>query len=186
MAKAIGILGGTFDPVHNAHLAIARLALEQLDLAKLLWLPTGAPAYRKPPVASGSDRVAMLKLALGNEPRYAIDERELQAGASSYTFDSVASLMREYPASRFVLLMGSDQYQKRSGWHRWSELEKLCQVAVVARPGSRVDPQVKTIPMTPSAISASDIRARVARGEDVSALVPPAVAAYIRKKGLYR
>ena len=81
MAKAIGILGGTFDPVHNAHLAVARLALEQLDLEKLLWLPTGAPAYREPPVASGKDRVAMLALALGGEtrasPRHVIDEREL-------------------------------------------------------------------------------------------------------------
>ena len=186
MILRIGILGGTFDPVHNAHLAIARLALDQLELEKLLWMPTGAPAYRQPPVASGADRVAMLKLAIGAEPRYMIDQRELLPGASGFTFDTLSSLTRENPKSRFVLLMGSDQYEKRASWHRWPELEKLCEVAVVARPGFRVDAQVATIPLAPSAISASDIRARAARGEDVSALVPPAVAAYIREKGLYR
>ena len=186
MILRIGILGGTFDPVHNAHLAIARLALERLDLEKLLWMPTGAPAYRKPPVASGADRVAMLGLALGSEPHYAIDERELQPGASGYTYDSLSSLKREHPARRFVLLMGSDQYEKRASWHRWPELEKLCEVAVVMRPGSRVDAGAPTIAMTPSPVSASEIRARVARGEDVSTLVPPAVAAYIQEKGLYR
>ena len=185
MAKAIGILGGTFDPVHNAHLAIARLALERLDLAKLLWMPTGAPAYRKAPVASGRDRVAMLRLALGGEPRHAIDERELQPGASGYTVDSLLQLKRENPAGRFVLLMGSDQYEKRASWHRWPEIEKLCEIVVVGRPGSHVNEKVGTLPMAPSTVSASDIRARVKRGEDISALVPAAVANYIREKGLY-
>jgi nicotinate-nucleotide adenylyltransferase len=182
----IGILGGTFDPVHNAHLTIARLALDRLELGKLLWLPTGAPAYREPPAASGTDRVAMLALAIGKEPRYAIDERELQPGASGYTFDSLSSLNRENPASRFVLLMGSDQYEKRAGWHRWTDIEKLAAVAVVARPGSRVEAGVQTIQMAPSAVSASVIRARLARGEDVSGMVPAAVLGYIRDKGLYR
>jgi nicotinate-nucleotide adenylyltransferase len=182
----IGILGGTFDPVHNAHLAMARLALDRLALEKLLWMPTGTPAYRTPPVAPGKDRVAMLRLALGTEPRYAIDERELQPGSSGYTHDTLCALKRESPAASFVLLVGADQYQKRASWHRWPELEKLCEVAVAARPGFRVDAPVTTIPMTPSAISASDIRARVARGEDISAMVPPAVAAYIHERGLYR
>lgn len=186
MSHRIGILGGTFDPVHNAHLALARVALEQLGLEKLLWMPTGAPAYRKPAVAPGGDRVAMLKLALAAEPRYAIDERELRPGASGYTVDSVSALRREQPGARFVLLMGSDQYEKRATWHRWPELEKRCEIAVVARPGSRVDAGVLALPMTPSPVSASEIRARVARGEDISAVVPRAVADYIREKGLYR
>ena len=186
MILRIGILGGTFDPVHNAHLAIARLALARLELEKLLWMPTGAPAYREPPVASGADRVAMLQLAIGTEPRYMIDRRELQPSASGFTFDTLSSLTRENPKSRLVLLMGSDQYEKRASWHRWDDIEKLAEVAVVARPGSSVDASVKTIAMAPSAVSASVIRARLARGEDVSGLVPPAVAGYIREKGLYR
>jgi len=185
VAKAIGILGGTFDPVHNAHLAIARLALDRLGLEKLLWVPTGAPAYREPAVAPARDRVAMLKLALGSEPRYAIDERELQPGASGYTVDSILALKRENPAGRYVLIMGSDQHEKRASWHRWPEIEALCEIAVAARPGSPAGAQVTALPMTPSPISASDIRARVRRGEDISGMVPAAVANYIRERGLY-
>ncbi len=186
MIPRIGILGGTFDPVHNAHLALARLALAELDLETILWMPTGAPAYRKPPVAPAKDRVAMLRLALDGERRYAIDERELLPGASGYTFDSVAALRRETPGRAYVLLMGSDQYEKRATWHRWPDLEKLCEIAVAARPGSRIDAPVRVLPMSPSAVSASEIRARAGRGEEIASMVPPAVADYIRSRGLYR
>ena len=186
MTRRVGILGGTFDPVHNAHLAFARAALERLGLERILWLPTGTPGYRQPPIASAADRVAMLKLALDGEPRYAIDERELLPGASGFTFDSISSLKRESPQDQFVLLMGSDQYEKRAGWHRWPELEKLCDVAVVARPGSRNGAPANSLPMAPSPVSASDIRARIGRDEDVSAMLPALVLAYIRRRGLYR
>lgn len=182
----IGILGGTFDPVHNAHLAIARSALEHLGLGRILWIPTGAPPYRPAPVAPAAHRVAMLKLALAGEPRYAIDERELQPGTSGFTFDSVSSLKKDCPQDRFVLMMGADQYAKRETWHRWADLEKICDVAVFARLGSNLNGKVKTIPMTPMTISASDLRARIGRGDDVSAMLPPPVLAYIREQGLYR
>jgi len=185
VAERIGILGGTFDPVHNVHLAIARLALEQAGVAEILWIPTGAPGYRDAPVASAGDRLAMLKLATAAEPRYCIDERELRPGASGFTFDSVSSLQSENPAKRFVLIMGADQYEKRSTWHRWPDLEQLVELAVVARPGSAVGANAKTLAMMPSAVSASDIRARIGRGEDVSGMVPAGVLNYIRNKGLY-
>ena len=186
MAQPIGILGGTFDPVHNAHLAIASAALRVLGLERILWLPTGAPAYRKPPVATAEDRVAILKLAISNEPRYAVDERELAAGASGYTFDTLSSLRNDHPGASFVLLMGADQYAKRESWHRWADIEQLCEFAVFARPGSNIDAKARIIPMTPLSISASDIRARIARGEDVASMLPPPVLGYIREHGLYR
>ena len=186
MAQPVGILGGTFDPVHNAHLAIARAALAQAGVAKILWIPTGAPGYREPPVAPARERVAMLKLALTGESRYAIDERELRPEASGFTFDSISSLKTENPGSRFLLIMGADQYEKRASWHRWAEIEQLCDIAVCARPGIQLDGKAKAIPMTLMDISASDIRARVARGEDISAMVPAPVAAHIRAQGLYR
>ena len=185
MARLIGILGGTFDPAHNAHLAIAGAALRELKLEQVLWMPTGAPAYRPAPVAAAADRVAMLKLAIADEPRYAVDERELQPNASGFTFDSLSSLRKDLPGRTFILLMGADQYAKRDTWHRWNELARLCEIAVVARPGSKVDAKAKTISMTPMSISASDIRARIARGEDVSAMLPAAVLGYIKQKGLY-
>lgn len=186
MARLIGILGGTFDPVHNAHLAIAGAALRQLGLQHVLWMPTGAPPYRPPPVAATAHRLAMLRLAIAGEPRYAADERELRPDASGFTYDSVNALKNENPDASFTLLMGADQYAKRDTWHRWPELEKLCDIAVVARSGSAVDPKARKISMTSMPISASDIRTRLAHGEDVSAMLPATVLGYIKEKGLYR
>jgi nicotinate-nucleotide adenylyltransferase len=181
----VGILGGTFDPVHNAHLAIAAAALRELGLQQILWLPTGAPPYRPAPVAAAAHRLAMLRLATAGESRYAIDERELRPDASGFTYDSVKTLKDEKPDAGFTLLMGADQYAKRDTWHRWPELEKLCDIAVVARSGSAVNGKVKAIPMAPMPVSASDIRARLARGEEVAAMLPAAVLGYIKEKGLY-
>ncbi|MEW6689662.1 MAG: nicotinate (nicotinamide) nucleotide adenylyltransferase [Pseudomonadota bacterium] len=186
MARPIAILGGTFDPVHNAHLAIARRALEALDAQQVLFIPTGHPRYRQRAVASDAHRLAMLRLALAGEPRFAIDARELAPGASGYTIDTLLSLGRDFPGAKLVLLMGADQYEKRHGWHRWADIEKRCELAVFARAGRRIDEGVNAIQMPPLPISASDIRARLARGEDVAALVPPPVAAYIAREGLYR
>lgn len=186
MKQSIGILGGTFDPAHNAHLAIANAALRALALEKVLWLPTGIPPYRPAPVAAAVHRVAMLKLAIADEPRYTVDERELKPDASGFTYDSVKELREQIPQAAFTLLMGADQYEKRASWHRWADLERLCDIAIFARPGCNPDAKARTIPMTPLPISASDIRARIARGEDVAAMLPAPVLAYIRKHGLYR
>ena len=186
MTFQVGILGGTFDPVHNAHLAIAGAALRDLGLQQLLWVPTGTPPYRPAPVAAAVHRLAMLKLAIAGEPRYAVDERELQPGASGFTLDLLSSLHENFPDKSFTLLMGADQYAKRETWHRWADIEKLYEVAVVARPGWALEGKGKLIPMMPASISASAIRAGVARGEDVSAMLPVAVLGYIKEKGLYR
>jgi nicotinate-nucleotide adenylyltransferase len=178
----VGLLGGTFDPVHNAHLAMARAALDGLGLERVLWLPTGAPKYRAPARASAAQRLALLRLALAGEPRYALDERELAAGHSGYTVDTLKSL-----GGRPLLLLGADQYAKFETWHRWREILELAEIAVFARPGwSAGDGRVQHVPFEPLDISASDIRARVGRGESIAALVPPAVADYIRREGLYR
>lgn len=179
---AIGILGGTFDPVHNAHLAMARAALEALALERILWMPTGAPKYRAPARAAAHHRVAMLRLAIEGEPRYAIDEREFAPGHSGYTVDTLKSL-----GGRPVLLLGGDQYAKLETWHRWREVLELAEIAVFARPGwAASDGRARFVPMEPLAISASEIRARLARGEDVSAMVPAKVLDYIRQYKLYR
>jgi nicotinate-nucleotide adenylyltransferase len=178
---ATAILGGTFDPVHNAHLAIAQSALAHLRLERVLWLPTGSPKYRKPARALPAERVAMLELAIAGEPRYALDERELAPGHSGYTVDTLKSL-----GGKPVLLLGADQYANLEHWHRWQEVLELASIAVFARPGwPAPDARVQVIPMAPMDISASDIRARAARGESLAGLVPVPVQRYIEQHRLY-
>jgi len=128
----------------------------------------------------------MLRLALAGEPRFAIDERELAPGASGYTADTLQSLRKDLPESTFVLLMGADQHSKFQSWHRWQDVAALAQIAVFSRPGFEPPEKTLQIGMNPLNISASDIRARLKRGESVQGLVPPAVAAYIAGHGLYR
>jgi nicotinate-nucleotide adenylyltransferase len=166
---------------------MARAALEALQLEQILFMPTGAPRYRTPAVASGEHRVAMLRLALEDEPRYEIDARELAPGASGYTIDTLKELRLEYGAdTELWLLMGSDQYSKLDTWHRPEDVKRLARIAVFARPGWKIPPgAARVIPLEPMNISASEIRARRARGEDIGALVPPAVANYISAHNLY-
>ena len=179
---ATGILGGTFDPAHNAHLAMAHVALEKLGLERILWIPTGSPKYRAPARTPARHRVAMLRLVIEVEPRYQIDERELAPGHSGYTVDTLKSL-----GGKPVLLLGADQYAKFETWHRWQEILELASIAVFARPGwGAPDGRVQSVAFQPMDISASDIRARLSRSEDVSALVPARVLDYIRRHRLYR
>lgn len=165
---------------------MARAALQHLALERIVFTPTGAPRYRIPAVASGEQRVTMLKLAIAGNHAYEIDARELAPGASGYTVDTLRELKLEIGAkTELWLLMGADQYAKLESWHRPDEVKKLAQIAVFARPGAALPKGTRVIPMESLDISASEIRARVARREDVSAFVPPAVANYIARERLY-
>ncbi len=166
---------------------MARAAREQLKLDKIVWIPTGAPGYRNAPVAAAKDRVAMLRLALQGEPGCEIDERELTPRASGYTVDTLRGLRAERKGDELYLLLGADQYASFDRWHQPAEVARLARLAVFARPGIELaGAQVLIVPMKPLAISASDIRARAARGESLAGLVPAAVAHYIAEHGLYR
>ena len=165
---------------------MAAAALEHLALGRVVFMPTGAPRYRHPAVASGEHRVAMLRLAIGDYDAYDIDARELAPGASGYTVDTLRELRLELGGETALwLLMGADQYAKLHTWHRPGDVKKLARIAVFARPGVALPKGTELIPMEPIDISASQIRARVARGEDISTLVPPAVANYIARERLY-
>jgi nicotinate-nucleotide adenylyltransferase len=183
---AVGILGGTFDPVHNAHLAMARAALEHLGLDRVLFIPTGHTRYRPPSATAGAHRAAMLRLAIQAEPRFALDERELRPGASGYTVDTLAALRSELGGAELYLLMGADQYEKLPTWHRPEEIGRLARIAVFGRPGIEMKEKPNLIPMDPMPLSASGIRARVRRGDALDGLVPASVANYIARQGLYR
>jgi nicotinate-nucleotide adenylyltransferase len=173
--------------VHNAHLAIAKTAMESLGLDKILWIPTGKPGYRKPPVATAFDRIAMLALALKDQEAYELDSRELAPGASPFTVDTLTLLRAERPEDEFYLLLGADQFAALRGWRRPADVKRLARIAVVTRPGYHVDAgDALVVPMAPLAISASDVRARAARGESLEGLVPAPVAKYIAENRLYR
>jgi len=165
---------------------MARAALDSLRLDKILFMPTGAPRYRLPAAASGEHRVAMLRLAIADNVSYEIDARELAPGASGYTVDVLRELRLELgPDTPLWLLMGADQYASLDSWHRPQDVRKMAKIGVFARPGTAVKGNPTLIPMEPMLVSASEIRARVARGEDISQLVPPAVAGYIALHRLY-
>lgn len=167
---------------------MARAALEQLALERVLWIPTGAPGYREPPVASAAHRVAMLELALKAEPAFAIDERELAPQASGYTVDTLRALRREAgEAAELYLLLGGDQYAAFPRWRDPQEVARLARLAVFPRPGFSLQGNgVQVLCVAPMPVSGSDIRARAARRASLAGLVPPAVANYIDRHGLYR
>ena len=168
---------------------MARAALEQLDLERMLWMPTGKPRYRDAPVAAPEHRLAMLRLALDGEPAAELDARELAPGASGYTIDTLHELRLELGReTTLVLVIGADQYETLAAWHRPDAVKRLARIAVVQRPGfgKKIGKETLRVEMEPQAVSGSEIRARVARGEDIAELVPAPVAAYIAEHGVYR
>ena len=165
---------------------MARAALEQLALERVLWIPTGAPHYRKPAIAPAQDRLAMLRLALDDESRFLIDERELAPGASGYTVDTLRELRRELgEQAELTLLLGADQYAAFGSWRASDEVARLAPLAVFPRPGFPTA-GARTLSLPPMAVSSSDVRQRAARGESLAGLVPEPVANYIERHGLYR
>jgi nicotinate-nucleotide adenylyltransferase len=190
--RRIGLLGGTFDPVHVAHLAMARLALDTLALDQLLWIPVGEPWQKQRPITSAAHRVAMLQLAIAGEPRFAIERCEIERAGPSYTLDTVRQLRQREPDAQWFLLLGQDQFSNLHTWHHWQELLSLVTLAVAARPDA---PQVtdaqlqrlayQVLPLPVMNVSASAIRERVSRGEPIDDLVPAAVARYIGQHALY-
>jgi nicotinate-nucleotide adenylyltransferase len=191
--KRIGLFGGSFDPVHSAHVALARLALEHLALDELRWLPAGRPWQKADrTLAADAHRVAMLELAIDGEPRFVIDERELHRAGPSYTIDSVLELQAERPGSGLFLVIGQDQYVRLPTWHRWHELLSRVTLAVAPRDGETapVPAEIAALPhaevaLPAMAVSATDIRERIAQGRSIEGLVPPLVARYIDQHQLY-
>jgi nicotinate-nucleotide adenylyltransferase len=207
----LGILGGTFDPVHYGHLRPAREAQQALALDEVRFIPAYHPPHRHSPQATAAQRLAMVRLAIADYPGFLVDEREIRRGGLSYTVPTIESLRAELGARPLALLMGADAFLELETWHRWQRLPELAHLVVMNRPGSPLpgagpelpgwarprlcrDPQelagaaagrVFFQAVTPVDISATRIRAAIARGESVEGLVPPAVWEYIHEQGLY-
>lgn len=213
MREPIGLIGGTFDPVHYGHLRLAEEAREALDLAGVSWLPAGRPPHRPAPREAAGHRLEMVRRAVSGNAAFAVDDGEMQASGPSYTVTTLERLRREAGRRPLVLLMGADAFQGLAGWHRWRELFDLAHIAVATRPGFVLSPdgwpaelaeacaprlgeaaglraapagRIVGFSMTPLAISASLLRARLAAGLSVRYLLPEPVREYIDSHHLYR
>lgn len=206
---AIGILGGTFDPVHFGHLRTGLDVVEALGLSQLRLIPCALPPHRVEPVASPQERRLMLELAIKNHPKLVVDDRELDREGPSYTVDTLLSLRDELPDNPLFVLMGTDAFCSLPSWSRWQQILDLAHIVVMQRPeesmemsgelagwyqahqaekGDDILPAGKiwSIPVTQMAVSATAIRDALYEKRDVRYLLPDAVIALIEQMGLYQ
>jgi nicotinate-nucleotide adenylyltransferase len=186
--KQIGIMGGTFNPVHIAHLVAAQQAMTKLRLDEVWFIPDNIPALKDAPLTSAKDRATMLDLATRDNPRFRVKLIEIFRGGVSYTIDTLRYLHEKAPQNNYYLIMGSDQV---NSFHRWKEPDQLAKLATlvgIRRPGYPQDPQYPLIWVDAPDIrlSSTAIRQAVAIGTSIRYLVPEAVRKYIKEKGLYR
>jgi nicotinate-nucleotide adenylyltransferase len=209
--RRIGVLGGTFDPVHIGHLRGALEVAQMFELDEVRLIPNYRPPHRDSPHSSAEDRLAMVRLAVQDLPPLVVDARELERDKPSYTIDTLLSLRGELAADdQLFLIIGWDAFCGLPTWHRWEELLDHCHILVLQRPDadseapetlrdllaarSVTDPQaiagrggqIAFVWQAPLGVSATRIRQFLASGRSVRFLVPDAVLAYINAHGLYR
>ena len=197
----IGVLGGTFDPVHNGHMMVAEEVGVRLNLAEVLLVPAGQPWLNKTsPIAAAEHRLQMLRLAIADKPYFKLSTVEIERPGPSYTVDTIAHLRGQYGAdSELFFILGQDSLAHFPQWREPSRLIEMCYLVAAPRPGYPVpdlkaledlvpgiSPRVMLMDRPVVDISASAIRERVARGLSVRHLVPEPVNRYIREQGLYR
>jgi nicotinate-nucleotide adenylyltransferase len=197
-AGAVGILGGTFDPIHKGHLAAARQLLAQAGVAEIWLMPNSLPPHRPvPPEANAQQRLAMAALAVSYQSALLVSDLEVRRGGVSYTIDTVRQLRARYPDGRFTWLIGSDAAAHLRDWHESGALLRESHFTIFNRPGGpplddrllaqqgldRTNSSLISIETLP--IAAREVRSRLHAGKDVAALVPPAVLEYIVEHGLY-
>lgn len=183
-------MGGTFDPIHVGHLRAAETAREALSLEQVLFVPAGTPPHREPPRATALDRFTMVGLATAEHAHFVPSDVELQREGPSYTVDTLGVLHAGRPTDELVLIVGSDAFPEMQAWRDAERVFALCRVAVVGRPGSEPlsarEPRACRLSGPGLEVSSSAIRRLLLERKNVRYLVPPAVADYIDKRGLYR
>ncbi len=211
MVKPIGILGGTFDPVHNGHLRLALEVYQSCALAEVRMVPLHIPPHRQSPCSSPEQRLQMLKLATQNVNGLVIDERELQRADVSFTVDTLLSLRKEYGSQPLSLIMGMDAFQSLNTWHRWKSLLDYTHIIVARRPGVNMQLEnaevadlyskkvttelsvmyeqeagsIFEIDVAELNISSTRVRELLNTRQDVHYLLPENVISYIELEGLY-
>ncbi len=192
----IGLLGGSFDPVHSAHLVLAQTALVALSLDEVQLIPAGQPWQRPPLGASPAHRLAMIKLAVGNTTGLQVNPIEIDRTGPTYTVETLALLPQGHD---YFWILGADQLENFCTWRDWSIIASKVQLVVAQRPGSNLaapaalatwltqnNRHLVHLPFDPLDVSANEIRQRIARGDSTYDLIPEAVGQYITEHGLYR
>jgi nicotinate-nucleotide adenylyltransferase len=181
----IAIYGGTFDPIHHGHLIIAREAFETLGPEKVIFVPARVSPFKKTaPVASGEIRLLMMRAAIEKEAGLAVDDCELRRPLPSYTIDTVEEIRRRKSNVEIYCLIGEDNMDNLTKWHRFAELEKMVRFVVLDRTGQQPSHSYQIIRRKID-ISATEIRKRVASGRSIRYFVPPAVEEIIHREKLY-
>lgn len=215
MARNIGILGGTFNPIHFGHLSIAEEIAKNCSLDEVRFIPSANPPHKAAPQVSAEHRAKMVKLAIQNNSTFVLDDCELKREGVSYTIDTLITLRKNFGAQvGLFLIMGSDAFANFDTWHRWQEILDYCHILLVERPNNKHslgnfsepikhfylnhhknnlhDCQntpngfITTQSITPLAISSTDIRERLKTKQSVRDLLPQQVFAYIQENNLYR
>lgn len=200
--RRIAILGGSFDPVHAGHLAIASAALRELGAGRVWFIPAKvSPLKARAAQATDEDRLAMLRLATRGEARFGVSDCELRRGGVSYTVDTVREWKGRFPDAEICFVAGMDSLLTLRLWKNVPELLSLCRFVTFTRPGSIVEPSARDIGLPEDvcarlkadiirtefvSVSSSSVRERLALGMDATGMVPRDVARYIRARGLYR
>lgn len=197
VARRIGVFGGAFDPPHAAHLTLARLAIEQLQLDELRVIPTGFAWHKSRTLTAPQHRLAMARLAFADLPQVVLDAREITRTGPSYTIDTLNELQLTTPGCELFLIIGADQAQALTSWRSWQEVVKIATICVAfracfMRAGAQFDAEKAFpqrflhLPMPAMDISATAIRAAVLANQDVTPLVGEPVARYIADHHLYQ
>jgi nicotinate-nucleotide adenylyltransferase len=183
--RKIGIYGGTFDPIHNAHMILARQAREEIDLEQVIFVPAVVSPFKPEPAADGKTRMRMLRAAIAKEPGFVADDSELRRPPPSYTIDSIEHFRKQLGDAEIYCLIGEDNVAGLSRWHRFDELKRMVKFVVLNRTGRGPAHSYRTVARLID-ISATDIRKRVASGRSIRYLVPTEVEKIIRQGNIYR
>lgn len=205
MGRLIGILGGTFDPIHYGHLRPAYEVMQAAMLDEVRFIPNKQPPHRDAPLLDGELRCECIEMAIAHVPQFILDRREIERDGASYMVDTLASLAADFPGDQLCLIMGMDAFGGLQSWHRWQQILELCQLVVTTRPGTRLqdlsldsDLQARIIhepaalkqgkngrillqSVTQLDISASQIRQALQRGEGTHFLLPDTIREKLEK-----
>lgn len=186
----IGILGGTFNPIHIGHLILAEEARQILRLDKVVFVPCYSPPHKSSKgLIEARHRLQMVKMTTAPHPSFEVSDIEIKAGGKSYTHETIQKLKEVFPGGRLFLIVGSDAIEELPNWKNFKKILELARIIIAQRPEFPVDSKpvwARIIRIPRVAISSSDIRQRIKKGSSIRYLVPEAVERYIQKNKLYK